>query len=311
MSTDFRPMPTGTLVSMPQQRHPKPVSNTKPASGTKAVSTRNATFQYWETLLGNRTKRYRAGEMIVQGVRPINLVLESGFDVRAVLITHSNGRSAWASETITASQAKGAASWLVAPDLMAELGEKEEDPPELLLIVAIPTDDLSRLPVAADALFVALDRPASPGNIGSIVRSVDALGGHGVIVTGHAADPYDPRALRASTGSAIMTPIVRLPSIRPVLEWVEQLRADGVEIQVVGTDEDGAHEVWDVDLTKPTLLVTGNEHSGMSAAWKESCDVLTRIPMTGHASSLNAANATAAILYEATRQRRTADRSAD
>lgn len=283
----------------------------KPVSNTKAVSTRNATFQYWETLLGNRTKRNRAGEMIVQGVRPINLALESDLEVRAVLITHANGRSAWASETIASAQANGAASWLVAPELMVELGEKEEEPPELLLIVAIPSDDLARLPVPADALYVALDRPASPGNIGSIVRSVDALGGHGVIVTGHAADPYDPKALRASTGSALVTPTVRLPRIRPALDWIEHLRADGVEIQIVGTDEGGTQDVWDVDLTKPTLLVTGNEHSGMSAAWKDACDVLTRIPMSGHASSLNAANATAAILYEATRQRRTAGRSAD
>lgn len=271
---------------------------------TKSVSTRNATFQYWETLLGNRTKRNRAGEMIVQGVRPITLVLESDLQVRAVLVTHANSRSRWASETIATAEAAGAESYLVAPELMGELGEKEDDPPELLLVVAIPVDDISRLPTPADGLYVALDRPASPGNIGSIVRSVDALGGHGVIVTGHAADPYDPRALRASTGSTIMTPTVRLPSIQPALEWVAQLRADGVDVQIVGTDEDGTQDVWDVDFTRPTVIVTGNEHSGMSAAWKEACDVLTRIPMAGHASSLNAANATAAILYEALRQRR-------
>ncbi|MGO2521181.1 MAG: TrmH family RNA methyltransferase [Microbacterium sp.] len=284
---------------MPQESRP---------TRTKAVSTRNATFQYWETLLGNRTKRNRAGEMIIQGVRPINLALESGLALRTVLITHAHGRSRWASDTIAAAERAGAVPYLVAPELMSELGEKSDEPPELLLIVGIPDDDLSRLPAPADALYVALDRPASPGNIGSIVRSVDALGGHGVIVTGHAADPYDPQALRASTGSAIMTPTVRLPSIRPALEWVEQLRADGVNVQIVGTDEDGTADVWDVDLTGPTLIVTGNEHSGMSAAWKEACDVLTRIPMSGHASSLNAANATAAILYEATRQRRTAGR---
>ncbi|WP_300267315.1 TrmH family RNA methyltransferase [Microbacterium sp.] len=273
------------------------------ARRTKAVSTRNATFQYWETLLGNRTKRNRAGEMIVQGVRPINLVLESTLQVRAVLITHTNGRSRWASDTIAAAERAGATPYLVAPELMIELGEKGDEPPELLLVVGIPDDDLLRLPTPDDALYVALDRPASPGNIGSIVRSVDALGGHGVIVTGHAADPYDPQALRASTGSGLMTPTVRLPSIRPALEWAQQLRAEGVNLQIVGTDEDATDDVWDVDLTGPTLIVTGNEHSGMSAAWKQACDVLTRIPMTGHASSLNAANATAAILYEATRQR--------
>lgn len=270
---------------------------------TRAVSTRNATFQYWQTLLSNRTKRNRAMEMVIQGVRPISLALESSLDLSAVLVTHARTRSRWATEAIAAAEEAGAESYLVDAELMLELGEKEEEPPELLLVVAIPPDDLTRLPVPADALYVALDRPASPGNLGTIVRSVDAFGGHGVIVTGHAADPYDPRALRASTGSTIMTPTVRLPSIRPALDWVDRQRAGGVDLQILGTDEGGTTDVWDVDLTRPTLIVTGNEHSGMSASWREACDVHARIPMAGHASSLNAASATAALLYETLRQR--------
>ncbi|KRA25981.1 rRNA methyltransferase [Microbacterium sp. Root61] len=269
----------------------------------QTVSTRSATFQYWQTLISNRTKRNRAGEMIVQGVRPITLVLNSSLTVRAVLMSKAESRSRWASETITTLERAGAAQYVLTPELMRELGEKDEETPELLLVVAIPADDLSRLPLPTDALFVALDRPTSPGNVGSIVRSVDALGGQGVLVTGHAADPYDPKALRASTGSTIMTPTVRLPGVQAVLDWVAETRASGIDIQIVGTDEHGTHDVWDVDFTRPTLIVTGNEHSGMSAAWREACDVLTRIPMVGHASSLNAANATAVILYEAVRQR--------
>lgn len=277
-----------------QKRHPP-----RP----QTVSTRNAMFQYWETLLGNRTKRNRAGEMLVQGVRPITLALASPLDIRAVLITRTETRSRWAADTIGVAEQAGAAVFQVAPELMRELGEKEEDAPELLLVVAIPADDLARMPVPKNALLVALDRPSSPGNVGSIVRSVDAFGGHGVLVTGHAADPYDPKALRASTGSTLMTPIVRLPSAGPVLSWVEQTRESGVSMQIVGTDEKGTQDVWDVDLTRPTLIVTGNEHSGMSAAWRDSCDVLARIPMGGHASSLNAANATSVLLYETARQR--------
>ncbi len=273
------------------------------AQRIQAVSTPNATFQYWQTLLTNRTKRNRAGEMIVQGVRPITLALQSALEVRAVLATRSSALSRWASETIAVATAAGAAQFTVAEDLMRELGEKDDEAPEVLLVVAIPPDDPARVPTPADALLVALDRPSSPGNIGSIVRSVDALGGHGVIVTGHAADPYDPKALRASTGSTIMTPTVRLPSAQAVLDWVAEVRATGIDLQVVGTDETGTVDVWDVDFTGPTVIVTGNEHSGMSAAWRTACDVLTRIPMGGHASSLNAANATSVILYEAARQR--------
>lgn len=270
----------------------------------RQLSKRNATFQYWETLVSNRTKRNRAREMVVQGVRPISLALDSGLALRTLLISTNKNRSHWAERTIAIAEAEGADIYLVDVELMKELGEKDEEAPEVLLIVEIPADDLSRIPVSAKSLIVALDRPASPGNVGSITRSVDALGGHGVLISGHAADPYDPKALRASTGSTLMMPTTRVAGPRPVLEWVNTLRADGLDIQIVGTDEDGEYNVWDVDLTRPTIIVTGNERSGLSASWKDACDVLTQIPMTGHASSLNAANATTVLLYEASRQRR-------
>lgn len=269
-----------------------------------AVTTRNATFQRWETLLHNRTKRNRAGEMIVQGVRPINLALQSDLEIRSVLVTRGSRRSTWAADAAVAAERAGARRFDVSTELMAELGEKEEAAPELLLVVGIPADDPARLPPRRDGLYVALDRPASPGNIGSVVRSVDAFGGHGVFVTGHAADPYDPKALRASTGSALVVPTLRLPSAAAVRDWQASARVDGVDVQVVGTDERATVDVWDVDLTRATLIVTGNEHTGMSTAWREACDVLTRIPIGGHASSLNAANATSVLLYEAARQRR-------
>jgi TrmH family RNA methyltransferase len=149
-----------------------------------------------------------------------------------------------------------------------------------------------------------LDRPTSPGNVGSIARSVDAFGGSGLVVCGHACDPYEPRAVRASTGSALTVPTVRLGSPYEVLAWVEDLRSRLGWVQVVGTDEDGPVELADADLTAPTVVVTGNETRGLSAAWREICDVMVHIPITGTASSLNAANATSVVLYEASRQRR-------
>lgn len=270
----------------------------------RTVSVRNATFQYWETLLGNRTKRNRAGEMVVQGVRPITLALAAGWPVRAVLVDSRGARSRWAGETLSEALRRGAQRFDVTPDLLGELGEKAEEPPELLLIVGFPADDPERIAARDDLLAVALDRPSSPGNAGSIVRSVDAFGGHGVFVTGHAVDPYDPRSVRASTGSIFTVPAVRLGGPPDVVRWVEARRGRGIPIQIVGTDENGTMEVTEVDLTRPTLIVTGNETTGMSAAWRDACDIVARIPIRGHASSLNAANATTVMLYEADRQRR-------
>jgi TrmH family RNA methyltransferase len=189
------------------------------------------------------------------------------------------------------------------PELLAELGEKGETPPELIAVVEMPADELDRIKVGPDFLGVVFDRPTGPGNIGSIIRSADAFGADGVIVTGHAADVYDSKAVRASTGSLFAVPAVRVPSQREVMAWVVEHRAAGTPVVVVGTDEHGEADIFDFDLTRPTLLLIGNETSGLSAAWKELADHLVRIPMTGSASSLNAANAATAVLYETSRQR--------
>ncbi len=272
------------------------------------VTTRNAAFQQWEALLTNRTKRHRAGETLVQGVRPITLAVESGWTVRTWLVDADRSLSSWAHAMLDRVRTR---RFAVSSELMRELGGKDDDAPELLAVVATPPDDLGRITVGGrasgeDAAFlgVVLDRPTSPGNVGTVARSLDAFGGGGLVVAGHAADPYDPRAVRASTGSIFSVPTVRVPAGRDVLDWVAAQRSAGVPLTLLGTDEDGDVELADHDLTGPTLVLTGNETSGLSAGWREACDVMVSIPMLGSASSLNAASATTVVLYEAVRQRR-------
>jgi 23S rRNA (uridine2479-2'-O)-methyltransferase len=175
---------------------------------------------------------------------------------------------------------------------MAELSEKE-DPSELLAVLELPPDDLERIPEDA-GLVVALDRPASPGNLGSIVRTADAFGADAVVVTGHAADPYDPHAIRASTGSVFALPVVRAGGPEDV-----DARLPG--IRVVGSSAAGETPVADADLGRPLVLALGNETRGLSHAWRERCDQLIRIPTGGSADSLNVAAAAAILLYEAAR----------
>jgi 23S rRNA (uridine2479-2'-O)-methyltransferase len=256
----------------------------------RKVSTRNAAFQQWQALLTNRTKRARAGEFLVQGVRPITLAAEHGWEIRTLL--HAGGsRSRWAEELLRRHDHAE-----LSVELMRELGEKDEQ--ELIAVVGLPEDRLDRIRPRDDLLVVVFDRPATPGNIGTLIRSADAFGAHGVIVTGHAADPYDPRAVRASTGSLFAIPVVRVPSHREVLAW-----ATG---RILATDERGSTDVADADLTGPTVVLIGNETTGLSAAWREAADEIVRIPISGAATSLNAASAGTVVLYEAARQRRRA-----
>ena len=115
--------------------------------------------------------------------------------------------------------------------------------------------------------------------------------------------------MRASTGSLFSVPVVRVPSHRPVVEWVEATRTGGVAVRLVGTDENGERDIAQFDFTQPTLVLVGNETTGLSAAWRDACDDVVRIPMAGTASSLNAATAASIVLYESARQRAAAKRT--
>lgn len=263
------------------------------------VSSRNTRFQLLQTLLTNRNKRHRAGQFVVQGVRPVTMAVEHGWEVQALLYDGERRLSQWARDLLAAHP--HVEHVRMAPDLLAELAEKEEA--ELLAVVAMRPDDLGRIDAGQDFLGVVFDRPTQPGNIGAVVRSADAFGAHGVITTGHAADAYDPKAVRATTGSFFATPVVRAPSPAEVMEWVTARRAAGVPVVVVATDEDGDADVSAFDLTQPVLLLVGSETTGLTRAWRDAADVTLSIPMTGSASSLNAANAATVVLYEARRQR--------
>ncbi|MFT4234316.1 MAG: TrmH family RNA methyltransferase [Microbacterium sp.] len=267
---------------------------------TTRISRPNARFQQWEALLTNRNKRQRQGEFLVHGVRPITLAIEHGWHIRALLYDAERTLSGWASGVLRDTDAELVA---MSPELLCQLSDKQQDAPELVAAVALPTDELARIRVGPDFLGMVFDRPSMPGNIGTMVRSLDAFGGCGLITSGHSADPYDPKAVRASTGSLFAVPTVRAASHRPVVDWV---RASDHPVTIIGTDEHGDADIDDIDLTGPVLLVTGNETNGMSAGWRESCDLIARIPIGGAASSLNAASAATVTLYEASRQRRCA-----
>jgi 23S rRNA (uridine2479-2'-O)-methyltransferase len=282
--------------------HVKPAGRLAGVPGAQRVSTRNARFQQWEALLGNRAKRQRSGEFLVQGVRPISLAVQHRWPIRALLYPDGVQLSGWARQTLDQVQASQVA---VSPDLMYELGGKTEGLPELLAVAALPPDDLARIPADQRLLAVVLDRPASPGNIGTTIRSADAFGASGVIITGHAADVYDPRAVRASTGSLFSLPVVRVPSHGPVLDWIAAIRAGGIDARLAGTDERGQRQLAQYDFSQPTVAVVGNETAGLSTAWRDACDDTLRIPMSGSASSLNAAAAASIVLYQAALQRGT------
>lgn len=261
----------------------------------------NDDFQLLEALKSNRNRRHRRRELLIEGVRPINLALAHGWAVRALV--HAEGRplSRWAEGIVANSTAR--VRYELAAGLFDRLSDREE-PSELLAVVAMADDDLGRIPVHDGMVVVVLDRPTSPGNLGSLVRSADALGADAVMITGHAADPWGPQAVRASTGSVFALPVLSVESHREVAAWLNGVRERLGKVLLAGSDEEGDAAVSNVDLRGPTVLALGNEAAGLSRTMRELCDVVVRIPMGGAATSLNLACAGSILLYELDRQRR-------
>ncbi|MDX2205604.1 MAG: RNA methyltransferase [Hyphomicrobiaceae bacterium] len=144
-----------------------------------------------------------------------------------------------------------------------------------------------------DALWVALEAVRDPGNLGTIVRTADAVGASGVVLVGNTVDPYSREAVRASMGSVFNVPLVRLQGeafAGLATRWTGQ---------VVGSHLDARKDFRAQDYAGPTLLVMGGEGPGLSDALKGACRDLVKIPMAGKLDSLNLAVATALILYEA------------
>ncbi|CAN5429404.1 TrmH family RNA methyltransferase [soil metagenome] len=265
------------------------------------IYSENATFQLIEALRRNREKRQKQHEFLIEGVRQINLALQHDWTIKAWLYAPDRKLSDWANNLLEHSSAS--THYEVSESLLAKLSGKEE-PSELLALVAMPEDKLERIPIRATLLVLIFDRPASPGNLGTLIRSADALGADGLVITGHAADLYDPETISASVGTLFTLPVVRVASPRELEPWFAQIRQTIGSFEIVGSSAKADHDITTHDWTRPTLLVIGNETVGMSAHYRELCDVIVNIPIGGATTSLNVACAASILLYEISRQRR-------
>ncbi|MFJ3232248.1 23S rRNA (guanosine(2251)-2'-O)-methyltransferase RlmB [Streptomyces sp. NPDC086787] len=150
-----------------------------------------------------------------------------------------------------------------------------------------------------DPLIVALDGVTDPRNLGAVVRSVSAFGGHGVVVPERRAAGMTAGAWKTSAGAAARTPVARATNLTRALEAYKK-----AGIAVVGLAADGEAEIGDLAaLGGPVVIVVGSEGKGLSRLVGETCDHRVRIPMPGGAESLNAGVAAGIVLYEAARRR--------
>lgn len=269
---------------------------------TVRIYSKNAEYQRFLVLKTNRVKRGRYGEFFVEGVRNINTARENGWRFSALLVSEGAKLSDWAKELLGSEIAETLYS--LSPELMAELSGKG-DTSEIMAIVKMRPDDPSQLRLSPVPLLALVDRASNHGNLGTLIRSMDSFGMDGLIMTGHAVDLYDPAVVTASMGSFFNLPVIRMSEGAEIDAFVASLREKYAGFQVVGTTAHKQTAIFELDFTRPTLILIGNETMGLSKQYKEMADALATIPMaeSSSASSFNISCAATAVFYEALRQR--------
>lgn len=267
------------------------------------VSSKNALFQQLLALKENRQKRHKLGLFLVEGTTGIDAAVQHGWEIQDLLYPAQQPQQRRLSDWARAHLASGVAERQIEMDaaLLAELSERHEGT-ELLAVARRRETQLEALALREPWLIVVLDRPKSPGNVGSIIRTAVSFDAAALVITGHAADPFDPACVRASVGTLFDLPLVQLQGHEALLAWAEQQRAQR-SLCVLGSGQHGPHRLGEVDLTGNLLLILGNETNGISRSYAERCDRFVHLPTSARQSSLNVCAAAAILLYEVQRQR--------
>lgn len=270
---------------------------------TEKIQTRNALYQKFEVLKTNRNKRYKYKEFIVEGVRNINECIKNDWTIVSILYTRELSLSDWAENIIQTVETEK--NYELSAELMRELSDKE-DTSELLLVVKMKPDELDFHAFPKNLVLALFDRPSNKGNLGTVIRSCDALGVTCLIVTGHSVDIYEPAVITSSMGSFFNLKIVRMPENQMVAEFIKSMKKRYPTFQVVGSTAHKEYPLYELDLSTPVMFMIGNETDGLCHAFKEMCDLLGTIPMaeTSYASSFNVGCAATVMFYEAVRQRK-------
>ncbi|MDD1631046.1 MAG: 23S rRNA (guanosine(2251)-2'-O)-methyltransferase RlmB, partial [Methylococcaceae bacterium] len=148
------------------------------------------------------------------------------------------------------------------------------------------------------ALFLVLDNVQDPHNLGACLRTADATGVHGVIITKDNATGITPTVCKVASGAAETVPVYQVTNLSRTLRWLK-----GEGLWIMGAAGETAQTIYKSDFTVPMALVVGAEGKGLRRLTKEQCDVLVSVPMLGQVESLNLSVATGVLLYEAVRQR--------
>ncbi len=234
--------------------------------------------------------RKKQGVTLVDGIKELNHAVKGGVRIEEIYVLNAKARG-------LAPLIKKAQSVFEITEAVYEKIAYGARGDGVVAIVRPKIYSLNNLNLNQDALCIVLENVEKPGNLGAILRTVDAAGAHCVFVCDQQTDIFNPNVVRASLGTVFTTKVISISSD----ELIDYLKAH--KVSVCATTPDAAQVYHEADLSGAKAIVMGEEHKGLTDKWLKAADVKVSIPMGGTVDSLNVSVSTAVILYEAVRQR--------
>ena len=246
---------------------------------------------------GLRDKKNRRAEglFLAEGLRILTEAREAG--ILPERLFFSQASHPLLAALIVQTEAAGGEAIETDADILHKISGKD-NPQAVLGIYRQFDTGLEAIDREAAPLWIVAQALRDPGNLGTILRTGDAVGAGGLILVDDCADPFSVEAVRASMG-ALFTQKIAAARWPDFLAWLR-----GGPGELVGASLDATTDYQDASYRSPTFLLVGNESQGLPRAYEEACDLLVKIPMLGKADSLNAAVAAAVMAYEVINQRR-------
>ena len=249
----------------------------------------NATVKRLRSL---RDKKARRSErmFLAEGLRIIAEARDSGRLPEIIAFSAEGAKHPLAADIIAATEAAGGDAVQTTPDILSKMSGKD-NPQMLLGAYRQPETGLERIERSGAPLWICAQALRDPGNIGTILRTGDAVGAGGLILIDDCADPFSVEAVRASMG-AIFTQQVAAARWEEFLPWLRSGAG-----QLAGTSLKATADYLAARYERPCFLLIGNEQQGLPESYEAECDLLVKIPMAGRADSLNAAVAAAVMAF--------------
>lgn len=247
--------------------------------------------------LRDRQQREKSQQFIIEGYRELLRAIDAGWVVDALFVCPALFLGSNEDKLIQRIEARGAKVYYCPEHVLRKMSYRDR-PDGLIATAPQKHIHLESMQLKTNPFLIVAEAIEKPGNLGTILRSSDAVGLDALILCDACTDMFNPNVVRASVGTLFTVPVVEAQG-KETLDWLKKNN-----IAILAATPSAKQEFTEVDMTGPIAIAVGTEQLGLSPLWMENADIQVKIPMNGTADSLNVAMATTLLLYEVLRQRK-------